>query len=439
MATIGLVDCNNFYASCERVFQPSLAARPIVVLSNNDGCIVARSQEAKALGIAMGVPLFQAKRLVERHDVTVLSSNYALYGDLSERVMSILAAEAPRIEVYSIDESFLDLDRLAVPNLTRWCRDLRNRVRRWTGIPVSIGIGPTKTLAKIANRIAKSAPRTGGVLDLSGNPAWVGPALSRTAAGDVWGIGGRWSRMLAGRGIGTALDLRDAPDGWVRQRMGVTGLRTVHELRGIACHELETQPAAKQTTCCSRSFSRAISDREQVRDAIVSFAERTAEKIRQSDQVCGNLQVSIATDRFDTAAPQYTTAASAAFPAPTADSRVIVAAALRILERLWREGFAYRKAGVMLLDLSPAGDAVGSLFQDGPLENGRLMQAMDRINERFGRGSIALGLTARDAEWRMRQERLSPRYTTRWRDLAAANTGPVTPPAEAAKSGIPPL
>ena len=169
--------------------------------------------------------------------------------------------------------------------------------------------------------------------------------------------------------------------------MGVTGLRTVHELRGIACHELETQPAAKQTTCCSRSFSRPITDRGQVRDAIVSFAERTAEKIRRSDQVCGNLQVSIATDSFDTAAPQYTTAASAAFLAPTADSRVIVAAALRIFERLWREGFAYRKAGVMLLDLSPAGDAVGSLFQDGPLENGRLMQAMDGINERFGRGT----------------------------------------------------
>ena len=193
-------------------------------------------------------------------------------------------------------------------------------------------------------------------------------------------------RCWPGRGIGTALDLRDAADGWVRQRMGVTGLRTVHELRGIACHELETQPAAKQTTCCSRSFSRAIADRGQVRDAIVSFAERTAEKIRRSDQVCGNLQVSIATDSFDTAAPQYTTAASAAFLAPTADSRVIVAAALRIFERLWREGFAYRKAGVMLLDLSPAGDAVGSLFQDGPLENGRLMQAVDRINERFRAG-----------------------------------------------------
>ena len=187
MATIGLVDCNNFYASCARVFQPSLAGRPIVVLSNNDGCIVARSQEAKALGIAMGVPLFQAKRLVERHDVTVLSSNYALYGDLSERVMNILAAAAPRTEVYSIDESFLDLDRLAVPDLTRWCRYLRTRVRRWTGIPVSIGIGPTKTLAKIANRIAKRAPRTEGVLDLSGNPAWVGPGALQDRRGRCLG------------------------------------------------------------------------------------------------------------------------------------------------------------------------------------------------------------------------------------------------------------
>ena len=195
MATIGLVDCNNFYASCERVFQPSLAGRPIVVLSNNDGCIVARSQEAKALGIAMGVPLFQAKRLVERHDVTVLSSNYALYGDLSERVMSILAAEAPRIEVYSIDESFLDLDRLAVPDPARWCRDLRTRVHRWTGIPVSIGIGPTKTLAKIANRIAKSAPRTGRGSRPVGQPRLGRPGALQDRRGRMSG-----ASAAAGRG-----------------------------------------------------------------------------------------------------------------------------------------------------------------------------------------------------------------------------------------------
>ena len=189
MPTFGLADCNNFYASCERVFQPDLAHRPLVVLSNNDGCVVARSAEAKRLGIAMGVPLFQVRSIVERHDVAVLSSNYALYGDLSERVMSLFADAAPRIEIYSIDECFLDLDRLAVPHLGSWLGKLRRKVHRWTGIPVSIGVGPTKTLAKLANRLAKSSPRTGGVLDLANNPAWIEPALSRTAAGDIWGIG----------------------------------------------------------------------------------------------------------------------------------------------------------------------------------------------------------------------------------------------------------
>ena len=258
MATIGLVDCNNFYASCERVFQPSLAGRPIVVLSNNDGCIVARSQEAKALGIAMGVPLFQAKRLVERHDVTVLSSNYALYGDLSERV-----DEHPdrRGTAHRGLQYRRELPRSRPPGGSRPDPVVPRSSHPGPPLDRHPGIDrdrPDQDLAKIANRIAKSAPRTGGVLGLSGNPAWVGPALSRTAAGDVWGIGGRWSRILAGRGIGTALDLRDAPDGWVRQRMGVTGLKTVHELRGIACHELETQPAAKQTRSCPAEWCKSV-------------------------------------------------------------------------------------------------------------------------------------------------------------------------------------
>ena len=256
----GLADCNNFYVSCERVFQPDLARRPVIVLSNNDGCVVARSPEAKRLGIAMGVPLFQVRSIVERHDVAVLSSNYALYGDLSERVMSLFAAAAPGIEIYSIDECFLDLDRLAVPDLGSWLRDLRSKVHRWTGIPVSIGAGPTKTLAKLANRLAKSSPRTGGVLDLANNPAWIEPALSCTAAGDIWGIGPRRAKMLGEAGIGTALNLRATSDGWVRKRMGIVGLRTVHELRGIACHALETQPPAKQSTCVSRTFAQAGRD-----------------------------------------------------------------------------------------------------------------------------------------------------------------------------------
>ena len=420
MSTFALVDCNNFYASCERVFRPHLVNRPIVVLSNNDGCVVARSHEAKVLGIAMGVPLFQVRHIVEQYGVVVLSSNYALYGDLSERVTSVLAAAAPRIEVYSIDESFLDLDRLAVPDLTAWCRDLRTRVLRWTGIPVSIGIGPTKTLAKLANRIAKGSQRVEGVLDLSGNPAWTEAALRKTAVGDVWGIGFRWSKMLVNHGIGTALDLRDAPDMWIRRRMGVVGLRTVHELRGIACHDLETEPAPKQTTCCSRTFGEAVTDNVQVRDAIVAFATRATEKIRTANQVCGTIQVFIATDRFDTAAQQHASSATCAFMTPTADSRSIVAAAIRIFERLWRDGFAYRKAGVLLLDLSSAKNIVPSLFTDEPPQSRPLMKAIDQVNARFGRGSIGLCLSARAAPWRMRQEHLSPRFTTRWHELPVA-------------------
>jgi len=415
--TFGLVDCNNFYASCERVFQPSLNGRPIVVLSNNDGCVVARSQEAKALGIKMGVPLFKIRNIVNRHEVIVRSSNYALYGDMSERVMSILAAAAPQHEIYSIDECFLDLERLPVKDLTAWCRDLRGRAKRWTGIPVSVGIGTTKTLSKIANKLAKTSAKADGVIDLVGHPEWIETALTKTPVGNVWGIGFRWSKMLSERGITTALQLRNAQDGWIRQRLGVVGLRTVHELRGIACHELDTQPAPKKTTCCSRSFGQAITDKNQVRNAIVSFAERAAEKIRHSDQVCGSMQVFITTDPFDTSAPQHSASASTIFMSPTADSRAVVTAAVRIMERIWRDGYAWRKAGVLLLDLSSAQDVQPNLFTAQTNQSDGLMKAVDRINDRFGRGAVGLGLSAKNAEWRMRQDRLSPNFTTRWREI----------------------
>lgn len=422
MPTFGLVDCNNFYASCERVFQPGLAQRPLVVLSNNDGCVIARSQEAKALGIPMGAPLFKIRGIISDHDVVVRSSNYALYGDLSERVMSLLAQEAPRVEIYSIDECFLDLHRLAVPDLSAWCADLRRKVRLWTGIPVSIGIGPTKTLAKIANKLAKASPRAGGVLDLVHHPDWIEPALRKTPVGDVWGIGRRWSSMLADRGIATAFDLSRAQDGWVRQRMGIVGLRTVHELRGIACHDLETEPAPKQTTCCSRSFGKAVSQREEVYSALLSFAERAAEKVRVGNQVAGALQVFVSTDRFDTKAPQYSSAATIRFLVPTADARDIVKAAGQAFDKIWRPGFAYRKAGVLLLDLAEPGDRRAGLFDQRIRYSDDLMQAVDAINQRHGRGAIAFGLApkSRGRLWAMKQDMLSPRYTTRWSDLAVA-------------------
>ena len=420
MPIFGLVDCNNFYASCERVFQPSLVSKPVVVLSNNDGCVIARSQEAKELGIAMGAPLFKIRDLIQRHGVAALSSNYALYGDLSERVMSILAGAAPGHEVYSIDECFLDLHQLAVDDLSAWCRQLRHTVRHWTGIPVSFGIGTTKTLAKVANRLAKKSARSNGVLDLARNHNWIEQALFKTAVCDVWGIGRRWAAMLEQEGISTALDLRNANDGWIRKRMGIVGLRTVHELRGIVCHELETQPQPKQTTCCSRTFGKAVEDRDQVRDAVISFAERAAEKIRGSGQVASAMQVFIATDRFNTAAPQFSEAASTIFATPTSDSRTIVRAALQIFDRLWRRGYAYRKAGVLMLDLTSAAELPITLFTRVADAGQPLMKAIDGINDRYRRGTIGLGISSKKADWRMKQAALTPRYTTRWAEIPIA-------------------
>ena len=423
MATFALVDCNNFYASCERLFQPRLRGRPVVVLSNNDGCVIARSNEAKALGVGMGAPMFKIRKLVEEHDITVCSSNYALYGDISERVMSVLGSSAPAHEVYSIDECFLDLDRLGVPDLTDWCRDLREQTLQWTGIPVSIGVGPTKTLSKLANRLAKKSAKAGGVLDLVHHPQWIDAALRKTPVGDVWGVGRRWTVMLEERGIHTAHDFANAPDGWVRQRMGVVGLRTVHELRGLVCHALEDQPPPKQTTCCSRTFGTAIFDKDQVHDAVMSFAERAAEKVRNAGQVAGAVQLFIRTDPFAQDIPQKSVSGSATFHRPTSDTRDIGAAVMRIFERIWREGYGWRKAGVLLLDLGAPGQAPVSLFDIIDAPDDGLMRAMDQINARYGRGTARLGLAQKDGEWHMRRENLSPSFTTRWGDIPSAKMG----------------
>jgi DNA polymerase V len=423
MATFALVDCNNFYASCERLFRPNLKNLPVVVLSNNDGCVIARSQEAKTIGIGMGAPLFKIRDLVEEHGVAVCSSNYALYGDISERVMTMLGSNAPSHEVYSIDECFLDLDNLGVPDLTAWCSSLRRDTYQWTGIPVSIGVGGTKTLAKLANRLAKKSTKAGGVIDLAHHPEWIDAALRKTPIGDVWGVGRRWSQMLEERGMATAHDFAHAQDGWIRQKMGVVGLRTAHELRGYVCHALEDQPQPKQTTCCSRSFGATVTDKSQVHDALMQFAERAAEKVRSADQVAGAMQIFIRTDPFNPNAAQKSLSGSVSFAQPTSDARTITGAATRILERIWREGFAWKKAGILLLDLSAKGAAPSSLFDAVANLDDGLMTAMDQINAKFGRGSIKLGLAGKDQDWRMRQDNLSPSFTTRWSDLASVRVG----------------
>ncbi len=419
----GLVDCNNFYCSAERVFRPDLNGKPLVVLSNNDGCAVARSNEAKALGIAMSQPFFEIRHLVKQAGLVALSSNYALYGDISHRVMSVLTDAAPAVEVYSIDESFLDLDNMAVPDLTLWCRDLRTKVLRWTGIPVSIGIGPTKTIAKVANRLAKKSPKAGGVLDLTNRPEWIAEALRRTNVGDVWGIGRQWAKACASAGIVSALDLAQADIEWVRTTMGKVGLRTVMELQGTAVLSLETEPADRKTCCVSRSFGQATDCDDEVGGALIDYASRAGEKLRKDGLVAAAIQVFIQTDPFRKDQPQRFVSASSPLSPATADSTRLVRAAIQLLDKLWRPGFHYRKCGVLLLDLVRPEDVPPDLFITAPSpRQARLMAALDAANGRFGRGALHLGLSPPTAAWPMRRDAKTPSYTTDWREIPIVST-----------------
>ena len=433
-----LVDCNNFYASCERVFDPSLRDKPVVVLSNNDGCVIARSNEAKALGIEMGAPFFKVRDQIRRQNIIVRSSNYALYGDMSARVMSVLGGFAPQSEIYSIDECFLDFTgtAAAVSDLAAYCRNMRRVVHQYTGIPVSIGIGSSKTLAKIANRVAKKQPHYDGAYQLC--DAESDAVLTATEIGDVWGIGRRWARMLKGRGIMTARDLRDAEDGWVRRKMGVVGLRTVRELRGESCLSLELAATDKQSICCSRSFGKPVSQATELDSRLASFAARAGEKLRRADLLADALTVFIRTNRFKKDAPYYSNAASFRFLEMTNHTRDIQRAAADLLRRLYRDGYAYKKAGVLLTGLRPRAEVTDSLqtrpqtlfsHQEAQADlaaaakrarDTRLMQAVDAVNQRFGEKGgrmLAFGQTRRPTNWYMTQAHLSPRYTTRWEEL----------------------
>ena len=411
----GLVDANNFYVSCERVFDPRLEGRPVVVLSNNDGCVIARSNEAKALGIRMGDPLFRIRRDLDRHGVRVLSSNYTLYGDMSARIVSVLSASVPALEVYSIDESFVDLT--GIPDAAALARRLRDRVRRLTGIPCCVGIGTTKTLAKMANRLAKTSTRAAGVVDLR-DPAALEAALTAVEVGDIWGIGPRWAAMLTSRGITRAAHLRDAEDGWVRQRMGVVGLRVVHELRGHSCHALKELPADKQSLCVSRAFGSPVLDLPVLQEAVASHAARAAEKLRQGHLAASHITVLLLTARFEDGSPRakadYESAATADLGGWTSDTRRLIAVATTLTERLYQAGLRYRKAGILLPFLERQDAAPRSLFEQQDPRGNKLMAAMDAITAAHGRGAIRIAAQgiATGRGWEMIQRRRSPRYTT---------------------------
>ncbi|GAB2452249.1 DNA polymerase V subunit UmuC [Hymenobacter qilianensis] len=426
----GLVDCNNFYVSCERVFQPRLEGRPVVVLSNNDGCLISRSSEAKALGLQMGDPYFQVKPLLLQHDVAVFSSNYALYGDMSRRVMWYLGQVVPEVEIYSIDEAFLDLqglERFVVDSLESFARTIRANVLARTGIPTCVGVAPTKTLAKLANRLAKKNPDMGGVcyLDTDERQRW---ALAQVAVEDVWGIGRQYAQKLYAAGITTAAGLAGCSEAFARQHLGgVVGARLVRELQGYPCLGLapsEDGTLARRSLCCSRTFGKPLSAFPDVLGAVSAFASRAAEKLRRQGDAAHTMTVFLSKSRFGTEPPPYSCSTLFTLPVATNDTVELVRYARAALKKLWQPGMRYTKAGVILDGLEPAGQTQLTLFEAAPVSEKRLrlMAELDALNRRFGQGTVQLAATAlapgqHVAPWAGQAQWRTPQYTTRLEDF----------------------
>ncbi|KRD25559.1 DNA polymerase V subunit UmuC [Acidovorax sp. Root267] len=427
-----LVDGNNFYVSCERVFRPSLNGRPVVVLSNNDGCAVARSNEAKALGIKMGAPWFQIQHLEHSHGLVALSANFVLYGDMSDRMMSLAAGLGPTQEIYSIDESFIGLQGLR-GDLTKRSHAIRDRINQWVGIPCGIGIAKTKTLAKLANHIAKTAERKPGsypaelaqVCNLAALPAQdLDDVLAATLVEDVWGVGRKNATQLHEGGVHTVLDLARMDPATVRRRWSVVLERTVRELQGMECIALDDAPAPKQEIACTRSFGRAVADLPALLEAVSEFASRAAEKLRKQGGVASQVLVFAHTSPFRPG-PRFNRSVVVPLRRPTADTSQLVRAAATGMRRIYEPGYKMAKAGVMLLDLAPGSVLQGELDledEDGR-DRSRLMVALDALNGRYGKGTVHVASTGVDNQtrtWGMKQERRTPAYTTCWDDVPIA-------------------
>lgn len=418
-----LADVNNFYASCEAVFDPKLVGKPLVVLSNNDGCVVARSAEAKALGIKMAQPWHLIRLEAERRGVIAYSSNYTLYADMSDRVMTILSDMAPELEVYSIDEAFLDLTGIRNPQ--QHGLTIRQRVRQWTGLTVCVGVGSTKTRAKLSNHIAKKNPEFGGAFDLEAlsrdqQDAW----LQRIAVEEVWGVGPRLRERLKAMGIHNVRDLQQTDPKAIRQQFNVVVERVVEELRGISCLDLELLAPPKQQIMCSRSFGRAITDPMELQEAVISYVGRAAEKLRQQYCVARVLHVFAHTNPFKPEQPQYNAALNIKLPIATDDTLMLSRFAGAAAEHIFRPGYAFKKAGTMLMELEPKATRQITLFEDSEqLERrARLNAVLDKANARFGRGSLAVAGAGINKGWRMNRGMLSPPYTTSIQHIPRASS-----------------
>jgi len=421
-----LVDANNFYVSCERVFNPKLEGRPVVVLSNNDGCAVARSNEVKALGVKMGAPWFEMKDLARKHGIVALSSNYTLYGDMSDRVVQILKGYAPRVEVYSIDESFLQLDGLIGiwPSFTDLGQHIRERVRMWTGLPVCAGIAPSKTLAKLSNHLAKKNAEFNGVCDfnaLSEND--IHSYLSKLDVQEVWGVGRKLSVQLISLGIESVQDLRKASPKRIRDRFGVVLERTVNELNGISCLALEEVAPLRQQIISSRSFGEMVTTFEGLREAVSTYATTAAEKLRGDDSVCNVVSVYIETNRFREQDRQYNNSMTVPLTEATSDTRRLIAAALFGLKRIYRPGYLYKKAGIVLMEIQPASMRQQLLFREEDPKSAKVMLAMDALNGAYGRNTVSLASSGIQKQWAAKFETRTPHYTTDWAQLPTVKAG----------------
>lgn len=414
-----LVDCNNFYASCERLFNPRLAGRPVVVLSNNDGCVVARSAEAKAMGIEMAGAWHQ---VAERYpQVVALSSNYALYGEMSRRVTTTLRGFSYQLENYSIDESFLEF--LPGVDWGALGREMKRTVKRHTGLPVSVGFGETKVLAKVANRLAKKRPELGGCHVIT--PENVDEALASLATSDIWGIARRTAEKLAGVGVRSALDLKLMDVGQARRLMTVVGERIVMELRGVSCLEIEEVAAEKQEICTAKSFGRPVESLDELREVVACYVSRVAEKLRAQGSVCGRVHVGLETNPFKPEERQYFNGGGVTLATPSNFTPTLAGEALRVLDGIYRPGYRYKRAVVMLLELGPEHAVQACLFDSTPPEDvekrRRLMAAVDTANKVWGRGTVRLGSAAGlSPEWRMRQKAMSPAYLSSWEEIPVA-------------------
>lgn len=409
----GLCDCNNFYASCERVFRPELNGRPVVVLSNNDGCVIARSNEAKKLGIGMGDPYFKIRELLKRNNVAVFSSNFVLYGDMSRRVMSLLKKFVPATEVYSIDEAFLDFTGMDESRLDELGREIARTVKRHTGIPVSIGIAPTKTLAKIASKLCKQYPKLEGCCFMH-RPEDIEKVLRKFPIEDVWGIGRRYARMLRANGVDTAWDFTRLTPEWVRKRMSVVGLRMWKELRGEACIGFEQAPADKKQIATTRTFARDMTDYAELHRSVAQYAAACGEKLRAQNSVCAEIAVFILTNRHKENLPQYYESQLLKLSVPTDSMLELTRYASRLLRRIYRKGYAYKRAGVILSDIRSKTGTQRDMFDATDRDkHDRLMKAVDGLNAAFGRHKIVTAAAGGEF-FKMNREHLSDRYTTDW-------------------------